>query len=203
MTRLFLMRHAEQQLGPGDDPDQPFSAGDRPLSDVGRREAKAAAAALADEPIDAAYASPLTRARETAGIVADPHDLDVVVDDRLVELPFVAADVLDYDRVMDGIRSLARGLEDGGDPVMAHGKPFSIVRDRILQVVGEVVDRHACPLVVAHGGVNRLVLTHALGRPWHEMFEIGQDHACINVLEGEGGALEVVRVNGRADAEGG
>lgn len=198
MTRLILMRHAEQQLGPGDDPDQPFSAGDRSLSDVGRREALAVADALADEPVDAAVASPLKRARETAEIVADPHDLDVVVDDRLVELPFVEAGVLDYDRVMDGIRSLARGLEAGDDPTMAHGKAFSDVRDRILDVVGEIVDRHDCPLVVAHGGVNRLIITHAQGRPWHEMFEVRQDHACINVLEGEGGELDVVEVNGRA-----
>lgn len=202
MTRLFLLRHAEQELGPDDDPDQPFSAGDRPLSPQGRREARAAAGVLADEPVDAAYASPLKRARETAAIVAEPHGLDVTVEDRFVELPFVEADVLDYGRVVEGIRGLAQALEAGEDPVMAHGKPFSQVRDRILGAVEEVLDRHDAPLVVAHGGVNRLVLVHALGLPWAEMFHLGQDHACINVLRRDGEALRVVRFNERPDPRG-
>ena len=47
------------------------------LNDVGRAEAAALAARLAGRRLDAVYASPLERARETAGFVAAPHGITV------------------------------------------------------------------------------------------------------------------------------
>lgn len=55
------------------------------LSDTGRKQAEAVAAALADRDIVAVIASPLQRAQETAAPIAARHRLDVDTDPDLIE----------------------------------------------------------------------------------------------------------------------
>lgn len=55
------------------------------LSEHGRSQAGAAATRLAGDQVDVVLSSPLERAVETAEIIAAPHALDPVTDDRLVE----------------------------------------------------------------------------------------------------------------------
>jgi broad specificity phosphatase PhoE len=56
-----------------------------PLSAEGVAEAEEVAAAMASLPVRAVHASPLERAVQTAEILARPHGLPVVTDDRLLE----------------------------------------------------------------------------------------------------------------------
>src|SRR5207247_2400817 len=58
------------------------------LSEEGRREATRLAQEMGSEPVVAVYASPLERAVETAQILAAPHRLGVIPDDRLLEWSF-------------------------------------------------------------------------------------------------------------------
>jgi len=37
--------------------------------------------------------------------------------------------------------------------------------------------------IVAHGGVNRIVLCHILGIPLENIFRIEQDYAALNIVE--------------------
>jgi len=55
------------------------------LSELGRKQAKAAADRLVERDLKVVWASPLERAQETAAIIAEPHDIDLVTDDRLIE----------------------------------------------------------------------------------------------------------------------
>jgi broad specificity phosphatase PhoE len=72
-TELWLVRHGDCYEGiAGEDP---------PLSPHGREQARRLAERVRRLPVDAVYASPLRRARETAGAIAG----DVHVDERLVE----------------------------------------------------------------------------------------------------------------------
>lgn len=59
---------------------------DVPLSELGRQQAEAVAHAMASKPIDAVFASPLSRAMETARPVAEKLDLHIQTDDRLMEI---------------------------------------------------------------------------------------------------------------------
>ena len=59
---------------------------DIPLSELGCRQAEAAAEALAGQPLEAIFASPLRRAAQTAEIIAKRLGLPVKFDDRLKEI---------------------------------------------------------------------------------------------------------------------
>jgi phosphohistidine phosphatase SixA len=74
-VRLFLVRHAHSDPG---DPDEL-----RPLSERGRKEARALGKRLAAAEPALVLASPLLRARETAAAVAKAAGAELRVDDRL------------------------------------------------------------------------------------------------------------------------
>lgn len=68
---IYLMRHG------ADSPDRYGGWSEYGLSEEGRRQVHAAKELLSDKGIEAIYASDLTRARETAKIVAEHLDLPV------------------------------------------------------------------------------------------------------------------------------
>jgi probable phosphoglycerate mutase len=83
MTRLLLVRHGATQRTAE---DRFSGAVGVDLSDDGRRQVARLAARLADDPVRAVYASPLSRTVETARILAAPHQLPVVERDGLREI---------------------------------------------------------------------------------------------------------------------
>ena len=86
MTRLLLIRHATNDLQ-----KDGVLAGWTPgvhLNQAGRAQAETLAQRLSTVEIKAVYASPLERTRETAEIVAAPHELPVVTRDGLGEVRF-------------------------------------------------------------------------------------------------------------------
>jgi broad specificity phosphatase PhoE len=52
-------------------------------------------------------------------------------------------------------------------------------------VVEALVTRHAGQrvAVVAHGGVNRVILGEALGMPLGNVLRLAQDYACLSLIE--------------------
>lgn len=51
-------------------------------------------------------------------------------------------------------------------------------------------------VIVAHGGVNRVILLDALGAPLDSLFRIEQDYACHNIIDYYAdGRSVVVRLN--------
>lgn len=84
VTMLHLVRHAATaetgtRLG---------GHTQAPLSDDGRAQARAAAQRLADVPFAAIHTSPLPRSTQTAAILAEPHGLEPIVDDALIEVDY-------------------------------------------------------------------------------------------------------------------
>lgn len=147
MTELLLVRHGETDWN---------AAGrlqghtDRPLSDYGREQARRLADELAGEALDAIYASDLTRARETAEIVAERLRLPVALDPDLREK--------DWGN-WEGLTSTERfGVELVGESTEQHQR-------RMLRALGRIAAKYPYGrvLVVTHGGSMRRVQTAALG----------------------------------------
>jgi len=81
-TEIFLVRHGETNWNKA----RKFQGmTDIPLNELGRRQAMYAHEALKDIKIDVAFASPLSRAQETARIILEGHGIELITEDELHE----------------------------------------------------------------------------------------------------------------------
>jgi probable phosphoglycerate mutase len=183
-TRIYLVRHGTTVVG-GE--DRFAGETDVPLSETGRGEARALGARIATERIDAAYASPLGRAFETAHLVAAPHGREVVTRKALREIAHghwegkTRAEVealypLEYSRWESDPFSFA---PEGGETGLA-------VTARALPALLEIVASHSGGrvLVVSHKATIRLLISALLGfDPRSYRDRLDQSPACLNILD--------------------
>ena len=141
MTTLLLARHGETDWNAE---GRLQGHTDRPLNDYGRRQASALAEELAGDSIDAVYSSDLSRARETAEIVAGRLGLPVVIEPGLREKNWGS---------WEGLTPMER------DATAYVGESTEEHRDRTLRTLREIAERHpgTLVLVVTHGGSIRRV----------------------------------------------
>jgi broad specificity phosphatase PhoE len=147
VTALLLVRHGETDWNAD---GRLQGQTDRPLSDFGRRQAQRLADELADEELEAIYASDLSRARQTAEILGGRLGLAIVLDPDLREKDW---------GTWEGLTASERDrVEFVGESTEAH-------QERTLRALRRIAERHpgGRVLVVTHGGSMRRVQTAALG----------------------------------------
>ena len=159
---MFYVRHGQTpttgQVLPGRAPGLH-------LSEQGRAQAEAAAARFADlKRVDAVYASPLERAKETAAPIAAARGLKVQSDRGLVEC--------DFGEWTGGeLKSLAKLPEWGtiqrypSGFRFPGGESFTDMQTRLVDTVNRLCDRHRGGVVVAvsHADPIKAAVAHALG----------------------------------------
>ena len=180
-TRLYLIRH-------GETPRQGFCNGhlDVALTSAGVSEIEDVAARLTGESIAALYTSDLGRARHSAEILGRLLHLIPIVSPPLREKSFGEWEGLSQaellrrfpDEWSDWLANPADAKPTGGESVRE-------MASRVLPVVAQVIKSHLGERVaiVAHGGVNRVILCHALGLDLRYMERIAQRHAALNIIE--------------------
>lgn len=178
--RIYLMRHGA--VAYFDTDGRPVAPDGVPLTAEGYRQATAAQALLHDAVLDRVIASDLPRAAETATLVAPGHAVErwpalrEIAGDRFSAIP---ADELEgaFVGALHGIVPNDRRFL-GGETV---GQLF----DRVLPAVdGLLADPDwNTALVVAHGAVNRAILSHALLGERRFLGRFEQAPGCLNVLD--------------------
>jgi alpha-ribazole phosphatase/probable phosphoglycerate mutase len=65
------------------------------------------------------------------------------------------------------------------------GESTIMVKERVIPELDGIVKKHGDEevAIVAHGGINRIVLCHILGIPLENIFRIEQDYAAVNIIE--------------------
>jgi broad specificity phosphatase PhoE len=160
---VFLVRHGETPMHA----DNRFvGRADVELTDLGHAQADQLGEWAATARLSAVASSPLRRARETAEPAARKAGLNIIVDERLVELDFGAAEGLTavemrerfpVERAAFEEDPYANPLPGGESPAAAVKRGRAALDDLAAGTVGERV------LVVAHGTFLRLVLCDLLG----------------------------------------
>src|SRR4051794_8951067 len=163
VTRLYLVRHGATQLSAE---DRFAGSVDVQLSDEGREQAAALGARLSAERIDTVYASPMSRTRETAAIVATACGLSVTAVDGLREINHGHWESLTRREVEQQFSAEYASWE--ADPFTfapRGGESGAAVLARALASLREILDHHAGQrvLVVSHKATIRLVLSSLLG----------------------------------------
>lgn len=168
---------------------------------------------LENEPssLDAVYCSNLQRAVKSAEIIAGPHGLIPIIRADLRERNFGEWEGLSFteirDKYPDEFESWAVNPLKFNPP---GGESTIEVRDRVINALDKILSgvskgqsikgskyqrvRNSDTLtlgcsdtkniaIVAHGGVNRIILCHIMGIPLENIFRIEQDYAAVNIIE--------------------
>lgn len=178
--RLYLMRHGAVDYV--DERGRPVAPDRVPLTAEGRAQAEAARELLAGVELDRVIASGLPRTMETAELVAPGREIERWPDLREImgaKLSSIPAGQLEeaFVRAFHGVVP--------NDKRFLGGETIGELFDRVLPAVDRLLADPAwdAALVVAHGAVNRAILSHALlgERTFLGRFE--QAPGCLNVLD--------------------
>ncbi len=136
--------------------------------------------------LQALYCSSLSRAVQSAEIIARPFGLQPIKVADLRERSFGIWEGMSFSEIREQYpEEFAAWAQNPLAYSPVGGETTLEVKDRVIKVVSEIVERHAGQeiAVVAHGGVNRIILCHILGMPLENVFRIEQDYAALNIIE--------------------
>lgn len=162
MTTILLARHGETDWN-REGRWQGWA--DPPLNEHGRAQAHELAQQLRSTPFDAVYSSDLSRAHETAEIVAAPHGVPVIADPGLREIDVGSWSGLTRPELEERFPN--------GD------RPDGETRDQHRERVHAAVERIARAnfgrriLIVTHGGTMRALRGQVSDGPHHPIANCG------------------------------
>ncbi len=174
--RIYLMRHAQVRYFEGIRPE------DVQLTELGRRQAEAAAAALAGIPFDRLVTSGLPRTTETARIVAP--ELEPEPHAALREIESGDIRPLEPTEVQEMMTAAFRGVVPLETPFLG-GETIGGLLARVLPALDTLVAAEDWDvlLLVLHGAVNRAILSRAIAGPGIFLGGLEQSPGCVNVLD--------------------
>jgi len=180
--RIFLMRHAQAEYMRPDGTRAPDSRL-VPLTAQGREEAARMSRLLAEATFDRAICSGLPRTRETATIILGERNLPLEIVGDFEEIRGGDAVARASLSPVDYAYAMFRAAEP--DACFANGEKFSAFASRVLPAFQSIVDdpNWSSLLLVAHGGVNRAILSHILGGGLASFGTLEQDSCCLNIID--------------------
>jgi alpha-ribazole phosphatase len=186
-TTLYLIRHGATE---GNHEKRYKGSIDVPISQEGLEQvAKAAGFIRTDlqgSELTAVYTSPLSRAVDSARIIAGPFGIEPVIDDNLKERHFGVWEGMTFAEIR---KKYPDEFNKWADNPLEHspvgGESTIEVADRIMPVVESIISRHdgEAFAIVGHGGINRIIICRLLGIPLEHMFRIEQDNAAVNIMK--------------------
>ena len=182
-TRLLLLRHGQTELSV----QRRYSGRGNPaLTELGRRQAEAAARYLAERGgIAAVMSSPLQRAYDTAATAAKALGLDVTADDDLIETDFGAWEGLTFAEAAARDPELHRRWLRDTSTEPPGGESFDDVMVRVCRARERIIDRYqgATVLVVSHVTPIKILLRLALDAGPGILYRLHLDLASLSIAE--------------------
>jgi len=161
---------------------RPVAPDEVPLTDEGRRQAEAARALLATVELDRVIATGLPRTEQTAALVAPGHDVESWPELR--EITGAKLSSIPPAELEEAFVHAFRGVVPN-DKRFLGGETIGELFDRVLPALDRLVDDEAwdTALVVAHGAVNRAILSYVLTGERTFLGRFEQAPGCLNVLD--------------------
>ncbi len=193
---IYLIRHGEVDRSPS----RTFlGQTDLPLNDNGIRQALDLREQLKEISFRQVFTSPLQRAVQTAALVSGIPTDSLQKIEAFKEINLGAWEGLTVDEVRKRFpgdyEQRGRDLEFFR-PEGEGGESFADLLVRCYPPLLSLAKAQTGPLlVVAHAGVNRVLLSRLQQRPLQLLFDIPQDYCGINVLSCNSRELKVEAVN--------
>lgn len=188
MTELYLVRHGETDWNRA---RRIQGLTDIPLNDTGRAQAKTTGTLLSRRAWDGVYASPLSRARETAEIIAAELGLrEPTLLDALVERNYGKAEGMDW---LEIETQFPHGSSVPGRESREQ------VGARVVPALIELAEQHPGEslVIVSHGGAIRAVLAEVEPSASHGMITNGSVHS----FRLDDGALQLIAFDDPIEVE--
>lgn len=180
--KFFILRHGET---PWNVQGRFQGRNDIPLNDKGQGQARAASRALQEIPFDAFWASPLSRALDTARAVAGPHAGEIRTHEGLLEISHGLWEGLlacEVEERWPGV--LERWHRAPHTVTMPEGETLLDVQARALRAVdsmrragGETV------LMAAHDAVIKVLLCAWMEMPLHCFWRFQIGNGSLTIVE--------------------
>jgi alpha-ribazole phosphatase len=195
MKMIYLLRHGETDI----QEKKKYFIGqtDLPLSRKGIRQAYCRQKELSDVVFDRIYCSDLRRAYETAQILAENRQTSIHTNPGLREICLGEWEGLSMSRVRT---SFPQEWQARGNNMAEYrppgGESFADLYARVVPIFEDIVHKSGdnC-LIVAHAGVNRMILCSILEMPIANLFRMGQDYAGMNIIECKDSIPKIVSMN--------
>jgi alpha-ribazole phosphatase/probable phosphoglycerate mutase len=157
------------------------------VTEVGNLQLERLAERLRLASIGAIYSSDLQRSIKGAQIIACHHDVPINHLHELREMNFGDWEGLTLEEIRtrfpDELEKRKRELIDFQPP--GEGESIKHLCNRVIPCFKNILEEQNGNdfLIVGHGGVNRVILCHALGLDLSQMFNIQQNYGCLNIVD--------------------
>jgi len=156
-----------------------------PLTEKGIEQAEKTAKFVEQMNISAIYSSPIERAKHTAEIVAKHNSLDVITDDRLIELDMGKFTGVPYDEIFTSHGNVFMKFYNGELEIAHNGvETFTEVKKRVLSIVDHVIEKHPDQnvVLVTHMDPIKAMLSTVVDLSPTNLFELIIANASLNIF---------------------
>lgn len=183
MAKLLLVRHGLTEYNT----TRRFAGHtDVDLSDDGCRQIERLRDHLADEKIDAVYASDLRRAWTSAEIITNGHKVDIVACPELREINYGEVEGLKFEEIGRSYPEVAKYVINFNQRLeFPGGESFTEFSNRTNTFLDRLND-HAQEdtiLVVAHSGPIRVLLCRLLDISLEHWWQLGCNNASLSIVD--------------------
>lgn len=159
---------------------------DIPLNDIGREMARKAAETYKDVHFDVCFCSPLSRAFETAQIFLAGRDIEIIPDERLVEMSFGIYEGSENASEIKGCPidflfnkpAEYKGTE-GGE---TFEELFARTGDFLKNTAEPLLEQGKNVLIVGHGAMNSSIICQRRNIPLERFWEAGIENCKLMEL---------------------
>jgi probable phosphoglycerate mutase len=179
--KIYLVRHGKIDCG---EKKRYIGTTDLPLCDEGLEQAKKLKEFFQTIDFEKAYASPLKRCRQTSDIILEGKKLEHKVVEDFKEIHMGTWEGKTFDDIK---KRFPKQFDERGCHIDTFvppmGESFEMLQKRVIPAFENIIKNTlGNVLIVAHAGVNRVILCNILGLNLNEILKVSQPYGCINEL---------------------
>lgn len=180
---IFLLRHGCVDITP-----EAFFVGqtDLPLNMSGRKQAENWRNIFEGLVFEDIISSDLSRAGETARIIATGHKNEIRILPELKEICLGEWERISVTEIKERYPGEYEARGENIDTFRPpEGENFVDLQNRVLKVFIPVLENHrGHVLIISHAGVNRVIISYLLDIPVRNIFKFAQDYGALNIITG-------------------
>ena len=193
---IIFLRH-----GQAENNTKKILAGSSPgvnLTETGIEQAEQSGRMLKKLNISAIYSSSIDRAKQTADIVGKHCDLEVVIDDRLIELDMGKFTKMPYDEIFARHGNVFLKFYEGSEEVSENGvETFTKVQKRVLDLADFIINKHKNEnvVLVTHMDPIKAMIGKVLKLRPEILFELIIANASLNIFKNHDQKVYLTGIN--------